>query len=346
MPSNKNALTRYMYLDEMLSDRHHFYDINDLVEKCNEKLFNAGLPEVTRRCIEKDINYLEYDPFFADIERYRVNGKRCLRYSNPSYTIFRKELSEEESNLILEVLNTIGQFEGLSHFEWLNKFKIGLRLKERPRIISFSNNPYLQNSNLLGILFDNISNQVVIKITYHTFTDSTLKNITIHPYLLKQYNNRWYLIGASHDDDKILSFALDRIDEVISQPEIKYHSCHEDLAERYDDIVGVTLYEDRKIEHILCWVSDASKEYIDTKPIHGSYTPIKGEAEVRLHKNYPTLNGGMFFTLDCIPNYELIRELCSFGKELLVLESTGTIIEEVKQRVSEMAEQYRQLEKS
>jgi predicted DNA-binding transcriptional regulator YafY len=154
------------------------------------------------------------------------------------------------------------------------------------------------------------------------------------------------LIGASHDDDKILSFALDRIDEVISQPEIKYHPCHEDLAERYDDIVGVTLYEDRKIEHILCWVSDVSKEYIDTKPIHGSYTPIKGEAEVRLHKNYPTLNGGMFFTLDCIPNYELIRELCSFGKELLVLESTGTIIEKVKQRVSEMAEQYRQLEKS
>jgi hypothetical protein len=56
MPSNKNALTRYMFLDEMLSDRHHYYDINDLTEKCNEKLINAGQPTVTRRCIEKDIN--------------------------------------------------------------------------------------------------------------------------------------------------------------------------------------------------------------------------------------------------------------------------------------------------
>lgn len=60
MPSNKNAVTRYKYLDELLSDRHHYYDIHDLTEKCNEKLVDAGFPEVTQRCIEKDINYLEY----------------------------------------------------------------------------------------------------------------------------------------------------------------------------------------------------------------------------------------------------------------------------------------------
>jgi hypothetical protein len=154
MPTNKNALTRYKFLDEMLSDRHHFYDIHDLTEKCNEKLISSGLSEVTQRCIEKDINYLEYDPFFAEIERFRVASKRCLRYANPSFSIFKKELSEEESNLILEVLNTIGQFDGLAHFEWLERFKIGLGLKQRPKVISFSHNPYLQNSNLLGVLFD------------------------------------------------------------------------------------------------------------------------------------------------------------------------------------------------
>ena len=97
MPTNKNALTRYKYLDEMLSDRHHFYDIHDLTKKCNEKLIDAGFPEVSQRCVEKDINYLEYDPFYAEIERYRVNKRRCIRYKNPSFTIFRKELSEEES---------------------------------------------------------------------------------------------------------------------------------------------------------------------------------------------------------------------------------------------------------
>lgn len=80
-------------------------------------------------------------------------------------------MSEEEKQFNIEILNTIGQFDGLANFEWLDRLKIGLGLKKRSRIISFSNNPYLQNSNLLGVLFDNISNQVVVRLEYHTFTD-------------------------------------------------------------------------------------------------------------------------------------------------------------------------------
>lgn len=344
MPTNKNALTRYKYLDELLSDRHHYYDIHDLTEKCNQRLVEDGFPEVTQRCIEKDINYIEYAPFSADIERFRVNGKRCLRYENPSFSIFRKELTEEECNLLCEVLNTIGQFDGLDNFKWLDDFKMGLGLKERRQIISFSNNPYLKNSNLLGTLFDNISNGVVIRLSYHTFTDATIRSIVFHPYLLKQYNDRWFLLGADDSDKKMLNFALDRIDEVEPLPERTYEQCSEELAERFDDIVGVSLYEDRPVEHILCWVSDASKGYVDTKPIHGSYTPIKGDVEQQLRSEFPQLEGGMFFTLDCIKNYELIRELCSYGKDLIVLRSDGTVADDVKKRVSEMMEQYSRIE--
>lgn len=339
MPSNKNALTRYVYLDEMLSDRHHFYDIHDLTEKCNARLIDAGHPEVTQRCIEKDINYLEFAPFYANIERFRVNGKRCIRYENPSFSIFRKELTEEESNLILEVLNTIGQFDGLAHFEWLERFKKGLSLKDRPRIISFSNNPYLLQSNLLGQLFDYISNQVVVKLKYHTFSDSNSKEIVLHLYLLKQYNNRWYVIGAANDNNKILSFALDRIDEVVELPGEKYRICEEDLNERYDDIIGVTLYDNREIEHITFWVSNHSREYVITKPIHGSQKQY-GEDKLReLQHAHPSLGDGTIFSIDCIPNYELIRELCSYGKDLIVLEPKE-FQNEVLNRIELMYEDY------
>jgi predicted DNA-binding transcriptional regulator YafY len=339
MPTNKNALTRYKYLDEMLSDRHHFYDIHDLTKKCNEKLIDAGFPEVSQRCVEKDINYLEYDPFYAEIERYRVNKRRCIRYKNPSFTIFRKELSEEESNLILEILNTIGQFDGLANFEWLDRLKIGLGLKKRSRIISFSNNPYLQNSNLLGVLFDNISNQVVVRLEYHTFTDKKNRTIIFHPYLLKQYNDRWYLIGAANDDAKILNFALDRIDVVTALPEMKYKPCNGDLANRFEDIIGVTLYEDKDIEHILFWVSNRSKDYMETKPIHGSQCRYKGKKDEEFRSRYPSLYEGAFFSIDCIPNYELIRELSSFGKDLLVIEPKS-VQDDVFHRVQQMYEDY------
>lgn len=339
MPTNKNALTRYKFLDEMLSDRHHFFDIHDLTKRINEKLITSGLPEVTQRCIEKDINYLEFDPFFAKIERFRVNARRCIRYADPSFSIFKKELSDEESNLILEVLNTIGQFDGLAHFEWLERFKIGLGLKERPKVISFSNNPYLQNSNLLGVLFDNTSNQVVVELEYHTFSDTSKKTILFHPYLLKQYNNRWYIIGAADSDRKILNFALDRIDNVIPFPDVKFLPCEENLAERFEDIVGVTLYEDRPVEHIIFWVSDFSKDYVITKPIHESQTHIKGNAESNMRMIYPTITDGGFFSIDCIPNYELIRELCSFGGNLLVLYPTE-IQKQILQIIFDMSRNY------
>ena len=340
MPVTKNALIRFKYLDDLLSDRHHYYDIHDLTEKVNEALEEEGYPMVVQRCIEKDIIAMQGAPFSAPIERFTWNGKRCIAYESRSFSFFKKKMSNEEKNLLREVLSTIGQFDGLSNFEWLDSFKIGLGLEERKKVISFSNNPYLQNSNLLGTLFNVISNEVVICLSYHTFTDATIRNIDFHPYLLKQYNDRWFLLGAADSDKAILTFPLDRIDKVEPLPEVKYIECTEDLSEHFDDIVGVTLYKDRPVEHILCWVSDRSKGYVDTKPIHGSYTPIKGDEEQQLRNEFPHYHGGMFFTLDCINNYELIRELCSYGKELIVLRSDGNVADDVRKWVREMNENY------
>jgi len=342
MPTNKNAFIRYKFLDRLLSDRHHYYDMRDLAAKVNSMLEEDSFKPVTRRCIEKDVEALQDAPFRADIETLKMDGKTIYRYRRQSFSIFREELSREEVSLLREVLNTIGQFQGLDHFEWLDKLKEDLGLKQPRQIISFSNNPYLQNSNLLGTLFDYISNKVVIRLSYHTFSDESIRSIDFHPYLLKQYNDRWFLLGAADSDKYILTFPLDRIDEVEALPKKKYEKCPEDLAERFEDIVGVTLRENSPVEHILCWVSEVSKGYVDTKPIHGSQTPVKGAKEQQLREEYPQLQGGMFFTLDCINNYELIRELCSYGKDLIVL-SDGEVRDEIMKRVNEMTEKYSQV---
>ena len=341
MPTNKNAIVRYKYLDNLLSDHHHYYDRKALAEKVNDMLEADGYKKVDKRTIEYDIIDLQDAPFNAPIKEFTKNGKIIVTYGDSTFSLFKKELTDEERNLLREVMNTIGQFKGLDHFQWLDDFKKGLGVKEHKKVISFSHNPYLNNSNL-GKLFDCISNEVVIRLSYHTYSNKTIRSIDFHPYLLKQYNDRWFLLGAADSDKKILTFALDRIDVVELLPEKKFMECPEDLAERFEDIVGVTLYEDRPLEHILLWVSDYSKDYIDSKPFHGSYTTLKGGKDRKLREQYPQLIGGTFFTIDCIRNYELIRELCSFGKELLVL-SEGIVKDEVENRIREMMEGYEKL---
>ena len=103
--------------------------------------------------------------------------------------------------------------------------------------------------------------------------------------------------------------------------------------------MGVTLYEDRPVEHIVLWVSDSSKGYVETKPIHGSQTPIGEDKEQELRTQYPSLEGGAFFSIDSICNYELIRELSSYGKDLIVLRPL-TIKNEISKRILALAEAY------
>ena len=121
---------------------------------------------------------------------------------------------------------------------------------------------------------------MAIKLSYHTFGNPTIRSIDFHPYLLKQSNDRWFVLGAADSDKKILTFALDRIDKVEPLPGLKYVDCPEDIEGRFEDIVGVTLYEERECQHIVIWTSDEAKGYVETKAIHGSQTPISEQPHV------------------------------------------------------------------
>lgn len=355
MPKNKNAMTRYQILDELLSNRYHDYSMGDLTDEVNRRLAEMNEEPVTRRCIELDINYLEYEsPFMVEIERYSVPAysaekqknysKRCLRYADASYSIFKKKMTSDEEHLLAEALSLLGQFDGLPNFEALDNLRKGLGKASDRQIISFTKN-LLEDSSLIGRLFTAISQQQVIEIAYHKFTepDSELV-LNLHPYLLKEYNHRWYLFAAAEEDGKFLCFALDRIEEVTPQPSHKYIPFDGDLEEYFDDIIGVTNYVDEPVQHIVFWTSNSSKDYVKTKPIHGSQRHYTGDKEAALRQQYPALQGGAFFSIDCKYNYELIRELCSFGNGLLVL-SPESIQEKVLERISAMMKDYSKIRK-
>lgn len=348
MPATKNAMTRYTLIDRMLASRNRAYSIQDITDALNERLPEFGQKAVSKRCIEKDLNYLEYDsPFNVEIEEYWIDAsdkndrpykKRCIRYADPTFSIFKPKLTNDEKTVLSTALETLGSFEGLDNFDWLSDLKSRLDLEEHDPVISISKN-ILTNSTLLARLFTAIRLNQVIILQYHTFKDRTIRNVSISPYILKEYNNRWFLIASASDTGRILTFPLDRINDFSIDSHATYLSAPEDLQERYEEIIGVTYNEDSLLQEIVFWVSNNSKDYIITKPIHGSQKTIRGVMDSQLRNSFPQLKDGKFFRIECRKNYELIRELISFGKDLIVI-SPSQIKDIIKYQIEELFNIY------
>ncbi len=351
MPANKNALTRIVLLDKLLADRFHAYSIQDMTDYLERELPQYGQESgVSKRCVEKDIEYLEYNfPISIEFERYTIDAhsvatdrayrKRCIRYADPTFSIFKGKLTDEEKGLLTTALSTIGSFDGLDGFGWLDDFSKRLGLVETKPVIQMSKN-LLENRTLMAQAFSAIRANTVVKVHYQLFNNSDEREVVISPYLLKEYNRRWYLIGAADDTGKLLTFALDRITSTELLPGYEFREAPEDLLDRYEDIIGVSYYEGCEIHKIVFWVSDKSAPYIDTKPLHGSQINIKGEKERLIREENHVPAGGSLFSIECMKNYELIRELCSFGGELKVL-TPPTIIDSIKQHIQSMVELYK-----
>lgn len=349
MPATKNAMTRYALIDRMLSNRNIAYSIQDITYILNEKLRELGQKTISKRCVEKDLNYLEYDsPFDVEIEEYWIDAsdkndrpyrKRCIRYADPTFSIFKPKLSDDEKTVLSTALDALGSFDGLDNFEWLNDLTIRLNLEQHEPVISLSKN-LLTNSTLIARLFTVIRLKQVINLQYHTFQNDEIRSVCVSPYLLKEYNNRWYLIASASDSGRILTFPLDRIDDFRINTNVSFLSAPENLHERYEEIIGVTYNEEKPLQKIIFWASENSKDYIITKPIHGSQKIIRGEMDSQLCSTYPNLNDGKFFQIECRENYELIRELISFGNDLVVI-SPSQIKELIKSKIEQHYSAYK-----
>ena len=352
MPQNKNAIARYIILDRLLQHKYG-YTITELTERCNRKLEENGQERVTKRCIEKDLNAIEGYPFYAEVDHSGhtpvedKNGKprnvQLVRYANPYFSIFNHEMNDDEKALLRKALEPFGKFEDIPGFEQIEQLiaSLNVDVDESKKFVYYSVNEKGTNTKVFGKLYSAIAEQKAIDLTYHTFDEPEKKHVLLHPYILKEWNRRWYLIAAAADSGKILTFALDRTDEVETCNDMKYKPASDDLMERYEDIVGITYYEGKPIETIYFWASDSSTHYLLTKPIHGSQTMVKegGEEYATLRKSHPNLKQGNFFRLKCMINYELTREILSYGQGIIVLSPTS-FREKIAEHITSIQENY------
>lgn len=336
----------------------------------NERLELAGYPTIGgdrsdydryiksgKRVIQLDLQALQDTPFNMEIDSSEKRyGSPIYRYADQTQSLFSKPLSDEEKRLLQEVLNTLGQFAGLDSFEWLNDLQEKLNDKrsfgqsefdrEMPanrKIISFSSNDYLQGKDHLGTLFTLISNKKVVDVEYQPFGEAP-RTIRLYPYLLKQYNDRWYLIGTPlatpefpYREDFYVNLSLDRINGVVAVDGVDYIDCDEYFEERYQDIIGITWRMEEELTKILFAVKNSYVGYVDTKPLHGSQVKLPVEIQANLHAKYDAFEDYTFYTLTLKPNRELYNTIYRSGDDIILI-SPSRIREKMVRELSKAVE--------
>lgn len=335
MATNKNATIRYQALDKLFRNPGRRYFIEDLIEVCNEALLDVDPHSsgIKRRQVYEDIKFMKDSRGFdAPIESYKDGRKAYYRYTDINFSINNQPLNEQEAQQLKESLMTISRFKGMPQFDWVEEIKVRLEqsfnLKSEDKVLSFDANPFLIGREHIGDLYNAIIAKQTLYISYKPFTSEDVIQYELHPYYLKQYNNRWFLWGYNDKYKNLTNIALDRIVLIKASDTTYRMNTDIDFDEFFEDVIGVSIPLNEEPQKILLKVDSTLWPYIKTKPLHGSQK-VKEET-----KEYTIIQ------LELLLNYELESLILSFGEKMLVVEPES-LRTAVKERVNNLFNNYR-----
>lgn len=313
MATNKHAIIRYQALDKCFRNTGKRYFMDDLIEACNQAIyeFTGSQEGVKKRQVFEDIKFMESEAGYSiDLERNKDGRKVYYRYSDTNFSINSQPLNEAEANQLKEALLTLGRFKGLPQFNWMGELTARLEssfslLPNNKEVIQFEQNEFLKGLEYISPIYHAITYQKVLEIGYQGFKQEKPVKYIFHPQLLKQYNNRWFLIGMINESKHFTNLSLDRIHDINELSNIAYRESSMNFDDLFEDVIGVSIPFDSKPKKIQIKVSDNLAPYIFSKPIHGSQKVIDREK--------------LIIEIEVFVNYELIALIMSHGDGLEIL---------------------------
>lgn len=326
MPVNRNALIRYRTIDNCLRNRQRLWTLEDLIDACSEALYEyEGIEKgVSRRTVQGDIQLLRSDKLGYNAPIV-VKDKKYYTYSDPEYTITNIPLTDQDINTLNEVVEILKQFKGFSHFEDMGEMvqrledKVYTTRTDTRSIIDFEKNEGLKGLHHLDTIYQAIHKEKVLQITYQSFRARNPGDMIFHPQFLKEYRNRWFVIGGKSKDSYPLTLALDRIKNIKVMEEVDYIQMGLDPYEFYRSIVGVTVSPNMQPRLVRLFIDRGNAPYVLTKPMHHTQ---KLEKKVK---------DGIIISIEVQLNFELEREILGFGDSIKVL-SPPVLVERIRRK--------------
>lgn len=283
-PGKKKILAHLLAHGLKVSEKTIVNDLNVLKSKDLIQTSGAGrsieyLPVNRLKTIEFEKDILDYDDLFS-LEMALISLNQ-LKFFN---------LSQDLKNVIL---------------------KMEKELKKEPRtkkeIVSFQS-AYLQiDPSIFQTIFEATSHAKVLYLEYQSFTSKPLAKFNFHPYFLKQFNNRWFVIGYREDEKRIDHLGIERLKGVRLLNNIKYNSIHYISPQEYSKHLFGVSKGDLKPQKIELLFSKHRAPYFISKPMVENISIKKEKSEQ------------VKISFTCIINKEFIAEVLSFGSDVIVL---------------------------
>jgi predicted DNA-binding transcriptional regulator YafY len=283
---------------------------------------------IARATFYRDLGYIR-KVYGKDIFDAALLKRGKYRYGIPGFTICEDVLDDVQLGQIKSVLLLLRKFMGKPQFEYLNSVVRHMGgSKESEEVIHFDGNPYVKGMEWLVPLFEAIIKKQCKQVVYQPF-DGAKRIYIVHPYILKEYNQRWYLLCHKQDDvDRAMqlrTLSLDRVEEVndIVHP---FSPAPEDLKEYFEDFIGITNNDDEEVQNVVIKCSQKEFNYLRTRPLHPTQR-TRSEKEGLIQ-------------ISVKPNYELYQWLLFYGDQIEVVEPQK-VRDKLKRVIQSMLRTYK-----
>lgn len=211
----------------------------------------------------------------------------------------------------------------LEAFDTFNALNISDRLSD---YIHFEKRRPQGTQNLYGLLHA-IKTKIQITFSYQKYWENELTVRTVEPYALKEFKNRWYLLANDTKDQKVKSFALDRMTDLeFSKQKFEPQSDYK-VATHYKYCFGIISPNEPQPQEIILSFKQIQGKYIKSLPLHETQEIlIDNEDELRVK-------------LTLYLTHDFVMELLSLGNKMKILQPQK-LIDEVKLNLQQALNQY------
>lgn len=329
MPIGKKGMIRCMIIDEVISQKHLYKpNMQRILDVCQLE----GI-EVSNETIQKDIHMMKKPRphgFGAPI-KFDFQTQEYY-YTDKNFTINGVRLSPEDASVLSESLVLI---KCMLRTELGDKLRHALekvlstsfeevdKKNDRYPILKTMEPPQSRGYEFMDLLLLACKTSFPVSFIHYSYKNESFKPIVLHPYVVREFDNRWYVFGYSESHNELRSFGLDRIYEPLKLA-TKFKQGNTKLIMSFlNDMYGVFPLKDTDPEPISLLADRLTTKFFAAYPVHSSQ-------QLRKHDH-----GSSIITLNLIPTMELVHLVWSYGPGLRIIEPQWLVAKSQKLRKNE-----------